>query len=713
MKTVIAGEKMIEQPLIFMPVGTSLLTNADDGFNDRKLLENGRQLPKEKYFEKIRKYPGLHLFFSEAPGFQGRIRHPAEISSLYAFCREHWAGCCKPVESVRLLLLYSADPVGSYCADVLAELLSDRDYLHFPGLPEIEVIDWNVEMCPLKRLDPKDPDGFHIALDGLAEIVARELRVHKGSVYVNISGGYKPLGNYLTLMAMALGRRLRVFYLYEQSPQVHFLPSYPLSFDLLQWRDWRGLLLPFMHRDLFTPRQQDNFYAALRETPVGGLVRVSGTDEPEVVDDCGPASAGYTLNSVGRILQGLYEQSRREDISRFGRGHLLLDLLEKQEPGWVDYLAEVCIPRWRHLAVGDHIPETVEHGRGHVQRLLELARQLLEILAVGKPPLKLTSEQLFVLIGAIWLHDLGHSGDEFFWGGEAGLVQSLENPSSTEPFFVYGDPDQVRRYHNFLSWHIIESERCKGECNFLFPHAEGMPEKLDCLIHSVALAALYHRRVMPVKGGREIGDCRVTKGFCDFTKSDGVIDGFPLVAALLRVLDGAENQQERSGSPESSKVTEWVVARQTDSMRRYLGKSFDAVLQKKYEFKKKQPQHYCRHQLIRHVFFALEDEERRELDPEYIYGNEGVALLVGFYLAINPDAMADKKPGDREQIIIDEIITPFIEEFQLVERLLPFRLVLYCISGLGPGEEPELRQAWVEKREFSPPLATAETCLES
>ena len=96
----------------------------------------------------------------------------------------------------------------------------------------------------------------------------------------------------------------------------------------------------------------------------------------------------------------------------------------------------------------------MEHGRGHVQRLLELAEQLLIAANIA-----LSVEQRFVLVGSIWLHDLGHSGDSFSFEGKSGLVQNKDDKCSTGQFPVYGDPDHVRRYHNFLSYDLIKNHR--------------------------------------------------------------------------------------------------------------------------------------------------------------------------------------------------------------------------------------------------------------
>ena len=252
------------------------------------------------------------------------------------------------------------------------------------------------------------------------------------------------------------------------------------------------------------------------------------------------------MNTIGQLLEGLYRKTKGKGFSEFGEGGLLLNQFSDSSP-YPDYLIKKCIPIWRHLSAGDHIPETVEHGRGHVQRLLELTQQLM--IATE---LSLTDEQLFVLVSSIWLHDLGHSGDCLFFEGDGMLIQDKDDPESTSRFSVYGDPDKVRKYHNFLSYELIKKER-----GFLFPDVstiDGNSAAVERLLRSVELTCLYHRRAMPTEGEAVVDQCKVSKGIKNLGTDDNIIEGFSLIAALLRFLDGAENQEERTGGSDYYKV---------------------------------------------------------------------------------------------------------------------------------------------------------------
>lgn len=637
--------------IILVPVGTSVVLNFDQERELRNSLSDDRRRNFIKqHFKNIRCQIG-----SVANVFNHRDRqedkNPAEISSLYAFWLKELKGQVDDIR-IKVVLIHSPE-IGKVCAQLIEKLILDNQYFPTNG------VCWQVELFELEDLDPMDAKKFPQSLNRLADLISRQIADFSGEVYVNISGGYKALGPYLTMMAMVLGRRIKVFYLFEKSPEVLFLPTYPLAFDLLEWRDWRGLLLPFTTETLLTDIQKEAFLAALQGTKVGSLIEKTNSD-------------GIGLNSIGLLLKSQYDFGSDAAVSEFGQGHLLLDRFTDCIAGktYKNYLSTQCIPRWRHLAVGDHIPETVEHGRGHVQRLLELAQQLLIAADI-----ELSNEQLFVLISSIWLHDLGHTGNHFTFEGNNGLIRDKDDHASTKRFYVYGDPDEVRSYHNFLSYELIKNER-----NFLFPrHALILPDGLKLrLLRSIALACLYHRKKMPVnRAGKKVDQCYVLKAITDF-KDDEVIEGFAEVAAMLRVLDGAENQQERSGSNECHEVAKWVIARQVASMQNSPDYSSDERLQRECKFKANQPKHFNKHRMVRNVFFIREDYG--SIESFGIYGSntsDGENPLVSACLMANPNA------ADNREYVIKEIVSPFLEEFLLVKDLLSFNLVLIYVKNQG------------------------------
>jgi hypothetical protein len=253
----------------------------------------------------------------------------------------------------------------------------------------------------------------------------------------------------------------------------------------------------------------------------------------------------FPLTALGTVLHDQYEGERGKEISEYGRGYMLTD--EIKDPQKQQALRD-CINRWQYLWLGDLIPETVEHARGHTQRVLELAAQILyPILSEDKKFFGDNPDQrdnnLIALISAIWLHDLGHSGDYIMWNNDIN-----EKPKEYE---IKDFPSLIRELHHFLSWYLIDKDK-----NKLFESRDKNDVWVrdptifsDDLIESIRLICLYHRGGMPILHNEEkkpyVG-LRVMKSLEELRKNNVNI---PLLAALLRIADAGDVQEERTISP--------------------------------------------------------------------------------------------------------------------------------------------------------------------
>lgn len=616
---------------IFCPVGTSLVSN-----NENDPINVGEE-------NAIAAIPGIKRKLQKTHfTWEGKDCNPAEISSLYAFCKER--DCELADKTIQLILLHSPG-IGQACAKAVKELLGSASYF-----PYANKSTWIIESEKLEHLDPCQAEHFALAIQELTEVLKKGLAGFTGPVYLNVTGGYKALTPYLTMLGLALGGAVKIFYLFAEARKTIELPTFPVAFDLLEWRDWRGLLLPFTLNLGLTDDQKKGLQASLPQGKLSGLIQ---------------SVPPFALSPVGQLMWDHYERQRGTGLSEFGTGALLLD----QCPTYRSYLENSCLPLWRHLSVGDHIPETVEHGRGHVQRLLELTQQLL----VAMPHLKqelMQEDQFFVLISSIWLHDLGHSGDCFSFEGIDGLIQDKDDSASTELFHTYGDPDTVRRYHHCLTYELLKRHE-----HFLFPPASGRPTN-SLLFRSVQLACLYHRQEMPMQGRKVVEGCCFTKGLKDFAEDSEVIPHFPLVAALLRFLDGLENQRERSGSEAYHQVASWVINRQVESLNS-LAESLDSAdvrretILSAADFKAVQIDHYRKHRNFRHVFLVAEPPEG--LEDDGVYGRQNSCLL-GVYL------VAASQPDFNEEEAVRKIVYAFLSEFKAIQELLRFKMALFIIE---------------------------------
>jgi hypothetical protein len=260
----------------------------------------------------------------------------------------------------------------------------------------------------------------------------------------------------------------------------------------------------------------------------------------------------WTLNAFGDLLRTEYERDR---LKRFGYGaRLIRRWLPKDVQA---QLEEKQIPRWENVWIGDQIPETVEHSRGHSQRLMEYAAELLEPQLVRKRDF-LSADELYCLICCLWLHDIGHTGLTFRWpvrsAGESdsdvetfrrflgvwGLKQSQlagVPPDVEIPVALF--PSLVRLFHNFISAQRI----CCGEY---------LPERER---DAVALISMYDRREMPLRAGtwRQQDFGIVAPALGNLIPDDGIPfrsgaltrDRILFLCAVLRLLDGLDVQSDR------------------------------------------------------------------------------------------------------------------------------------------------------------------------
>jgi len=630
--------------LTITPTGTSLLTNTL-GISWKEINKY-----KDQELSKLENRLSTNNQFSDKDkiieGFNNRKKgksdsNPAEISSLYGFKSQHQERIKK--HDIEILLVHSPY-IGKLVANEIKTIIENNQ----------ELFGWNCKLKELPELDPDDANKFMTSIEKLTQLVQKQMaREDIDRIYINITCGYKALVPYLTMISMAVGEKIEAFYLFRSSTNVITLPVYPFSFNLRLWRDWRGLLGPFDPDLSLKEEQKKQIYKkAIKKTHLKDLINQDN----------------YQLGALGKWMDSLYKEARNKSLTEFGEGEILLDKLDEKH---ANYLKD-RISYWRHFATGDHIPETVEHGRGHVQRLLELAQQL--IIAAD---IQLTNEQLFVLICSIWLHDLGHSGDGFHFEGKEGIIQDRYNKNSTKFVPVYKDPDSVRKYHNFLSYELLKNEEA-----FIF--GNNIQNDDDYLLRrSIQLTCLYHRKKMPLMGTLKGEIYRVTKGIKDFKEGGEVINGFPLIAAMLRFIDAADNQVERAYSPEHFAVTEWVLNRQAKVLEDEWKKECDASTKAKLDFKRIQSGHYRKHRLVKNVYMVKGKQKNKE-------------PIVEILNIANYDSDDNKL-----QRLLKDIITDFYEEYILVKDLLPFNIKIKVYEKNDSGGYNIIEVQWDDDKKMA------------
>ena len=380
----------------------------------------------------------------------------------------------------------------------------------------------NVEIKIIKGLQVKNAEEFkNKGIENLFDFISKKMdeEYHQyDEIIFNITGGFKGTIPYLALFGMlyqegwidAKKIKFSIKYLYDESKEIITLPNLPVSFDLPTWRDYRGLIRAI---GLLSKEQADVVHQILPHQ-IGELFELQHSK--------------YELNLFGKKLQNKYEEEKIL-LTPYGEGLLLLDKI--RDVKLREYLTG-CINQWQHIWIGDKIPEMVEHQRGHTQRVLELTAELLYPI-LEKNENFLNDIELSSLIGAIWLHDIGNSGEKFVLGKE---------------YLVKGFPSLIRDFHNLITYTILTEE------DEIFPEKvrtkrggyvyRNAVNNLDEIIENVKIISKYHRKWTPLTKDQIDNEHKKH----NIRLEDAVEDMGKLqfLTALYRVLDACDTQLERT-----------------------------------------------------------------------------------------------------------------------------------------------------------------------
>ena len=401
------------------------------------------------------------------------------------------------VELSHIILMPTDTPKAKACANKVKEIFEDQ----------ILTSEFVKPYTYKGNVILPDPEPFQLRLEdeqGFAEDIAKFLtNLHKkvkclkgegvDRIVFNITGGYKGLTPFFSLIGF-LEEDIEVIYQHEEAKLVLRVPPLPLSWDYKLFDEYRSFIKrsnpvaqpPAKFRILFERREDQ-----------------------------------WIKNPFGQLLEDIYDRDR---LKRFGYGARLIRRLPSKLR---EKLEENNIPRWEHIWIGDQIPETVEHSRGHSSRVMEYAASLLEPVFAENPNF-LTGEELYCLICCLWLHDVGHTALTF------------ELPDNkVVPIALF--PSLVRMLHNLLSYQRIL------KCEYL-PNGERK---------AVALISKYDRAAIPLKGegtwdkGKVFGitvgalEKEVPEEGIDFMDGKISKDKVLLLCSLLRVIDALDVQSDR------------------------------------------------------------------------------------------------------------------------------------------------------------------------
>ena len=426
-------------------------------------------------------------------------------------------------------LLISDTPQSEFCARVIQGYFNSK-------------LNNLIKNDDLIKIDSLSEDGskFNNGLKNLLTEV--NSLVHNNEyeeIIFNITSGFKGIIPYLTLAGMCY-QNARIIYLYETSPVIVSVPKLPVGFDITAWNDNRAFLRILGEiNDIYPGVEQLPLYKEFKN-----LFEIQNKKP--------------TMSPFGEFLNDEYERRKKEkSLSEFGRGYILADLIQDKDK---KEKLKKWINRSHFIWYGDNIPETVDHSRGHCQRLLELAAQIISPYNVSNNKPLLNDEELIVLTLSIWFHDIGQSCRRMIIPFNDKTVEDLfgGNWDDYEEYDVSDFPEIVRDLHHILGF--IKLLKNPEYYHFSDNIKNGyLPIKY---LKAAALSYLYHRKSTPLN---EKVKCEFTYNCTDaeiktpIKEYQGIVDElFPnpnlvdieFITALQTLVDECDNSKERTGDEE-------------------------------------------------------------------------------------------------------------------------------------------------------------------
>ncbi len=528
---------MGKNSLYIVSVGTSLIANYN------KKMENNKSL-KERY-GKINtdelntltvhnpcehKLPMNDFFYMEAweklTRYIGSINEFDELASLSAELSSilFWNSETKLRSGDRIILVTTNTPDASLCAHVLKEIIGKKWSIIGSGNGVL-----TIDIKTIRGLGKADDPSFGtLGLPNFLQYIVGTIRGNKNDFNVILvpTGGYKALIPYMVIAGIL--EEVPCRYVYEESKNVLELPPLPLHVDILRWVQIETVINVLEGKSDY---KKNKIYKSFVSHLMGLLVPEQG-------------GSSSTLKSSG-LDQVLRERVRQvagepELVLRAKNSPLLTFMEDGQLKEMFLKLASIGHLIWK----GDRVPEMVDHGLRHHNDLFLLAEKILLPIFYYKPDF-LQKHELFTLLCALFLHDCGHV---------VGTVNLKDNGT------VRLYPTEVRDYHHVLGYlRLKEPDKHGGTGDIIYKALSNEQELWENFLHAPAVLGLYHRKKMnlcsdlnyeffdrkftSLKGYMENSEIKVGKNKIGFER-------MALLACLLRIIDGLDEQASRTGAPD-------------------------------------------------------------------------------------------------------------------------------------------------------------------
>jgi len=708
----------MKKKVFIFTVGASLITNSirntslevdNSIFCDEKIDSDEFRLEVKKAvdFLKIKDGeldPEINLKLRYGIG-KGNDKLSAELSTIYLYYEKYLnlvesnLDLIKPEDKDEghFYFISTDTPEGYFCSKVLAEYFKEPLYLgkalNIKTSKERKIGKLNTKDGKLFKTE-----GLINLFNQLTEIITKHNDAD--DIYLVISGGFKSVLAFVSILG-GIFPKTRLLYVYEFTPDLIDMDILPLNFDMLTWRDYRGILKIL---GLFEGKKEN--IGIFKTSEINSLVDALPANIKSLTTRS-PLNEFKGLNPIGHFLNDKFQKIVEDKkLSQYGEGFQLLEILGKEKHRV--YL-EKRIKTWQHLWIGDKIPEMAEHQRGHTQRIQELAYPVMKAL-------KLNEHEIITMILAIWLHDLGNSGDYFTL-----YPEFFKDNKEKGTFYVKGFPNLVREFHNFMSYTLMDSRGDMSE--FLYGKKEEINIPLEC-IYAARIIGAYHRKSMPFPGGKAESYKVLNRDEFEITFTPEItfenvikkrnlneviareIDVMLLIA-LFRIIDASDTQLERSVDDEYIETRKELIKLEQNTLLKRIQlldrslkifkfphpltnevlfetayrESLGEVQEKgelyryidRYNFIGSQPEHYKKHQLLSTVLIlkSLQDSTSNK--------------TVFNHISISLDDLVEIK--DMENLIRKDFISEYNTTRKILnERNIEFRFYWYC-DGTGDFKE--------------------------
>jgi CRISPR/Cas system-associated protein Csm6 len=558
------GENTQKQPLLIMTVGMSLLTNRGGGGHKEdspiaalnKICQSPYRPTAAELLEKLKPFISTEGVKAELAYFEPeqrqnkaelrRNRLPQELSYL-ALLANNEDLMPTTEEKWTVALLASDSESGELCAQVICDILADsarpapwdRFELHpTDGLNRIK--DLKIEGETLaEAIIVKDL----FTNSGLPTLIAkiRGLSEKRDKVIINLTGGFKGVIPYSTIAAMFLdASSVHIHYLFESTPNILDLPIYPIGLDFPTWHCEAALL------------------KVVRQLPDGEArnqyIKAMGPRMQAIANEIMAQKDVKNPDSLPRILLDRYEQQLETDPLQQYSVRVVTQFLP--EGSFQQRLVELIQNIGPRIWLGDKLPMAADHAVRHHHDLLEIAQLFLTPIADAKCERSetrfLNDEERFVLLCAVLLHDCGHSLDA--------LPQIGSDDGAGAETLVPLFTSEIREYHQFLAWYRLTT--CQKDADLQW-------DTTAELAQAVAWLCVYHRRRT---GWEKDEEYSFGKQYCPYLEAKFLpplevtqfkannVD-FPKLVALLRLIDGCDNQSRRAGRGEDPRMVREMLDR--------------------------------------------------------------------------------------------------------------------------------------------------------